>query len=38
MGIGRIFSGTVKVGQQVTIFSNKGETRKGKISEILTNE
>ena len=38
MWVGRIYSGTVKVGQQVTIFSNKGETRKGKISEILTNE
>lgn len=38
MWVGRIFSGTVKVGQQVTIFSNKWVTRKGKVSEILTNE
>jgi GTP-binding protein len=38
MWVGRIFSGTVKVGQQVVVFSNKWETRKGKISEILTNE
>jgi GTP-binding protein len=38
MGIGRVTSGKVKVGQQVTIFANNGVTRKGKISEILTNE
>jgi GTP-binding protein len=38
LGIGRVLSGKVKVGQQVTIFSNAGVTRKGKISDILTNE
>lgn len=38
MWVGRIFSGKVIVGQQVTVFSNKWETRKGKVSEILTNE
>ncbi len=38
LGIGRIYDGTVKVGQEVTITSNEGEKRKGKITKILTNE
>lgn len=38
MGIGRVTSGKVKVGQQIVIFANDGKVRKGKISEILTNE
>ena len=37
LGIGRIYSGTVKVGQEVFITSNDGVERKGKITEILTN-
>ena len=38
LGIGRIYEGTVKVGQEVFITSNDGVERKGKITEILTNE
>jgi len=38
LGIGRIYDGTVKVGQDVTVTSNAGEKRKGKITKILTNE
>jgi len=38
LGIGRVYSGTVKVGQEVIVTSNKGVQRKGKITEILTNE
>ena len=38
LGIGRVYDGTVKVGQEVTITSNEWKKRKGKISEILTNE
>ena len=38
LGIGRIYDGTIKVGQEVTITSNEGEKRKGKITKILTNE
>jgi len=38
LGIGRIYEGTVKQGQEVWIVSNNWEKRKGKITEILTNE
>ncbi len=38
LGIGRIYDGTVKVGQEVTITSNEWVKRKGKITKILTNE
>jgi len=38
LGIGRVYEGTVKVGQEVHITSNEGGKRKGKITEILTNE
>lgn len=38
LGIGRIYEGTVKVGQDVFITANDGTERKGKITEILTNE
>ncbi|NVP17196.1 translational GTPase TypA [Candidatus Gracilibacteria bacterium] len=37
LGIGRIYEGKVKVGQEVFITSNEGVERKGKITEILTN-
>ncbi len=38
LGIGRVYDGTVKVGQEVIITANDGTQRKGKISDILTNE
>jgi len=38
LGIGRIYDGTIKIGQEVVVTSNEGEKRKGKITEILTNE
>ena len=38
LGIGRVYEGTIKVGQEVTITANDGKQRKGKISDILTNE
>ncbi len=38
LGIGRVYEGTIKVGQEVVITANDGKQRKGKISEILTNE
>lgn len=38
LGIGRIYEGVVKVGQEVFITSNEWVERKGKITEILTNE
>lgn len=38
LAIGRVYEGKVKVGQEVTITANTWEKRKGKISEILTNE
>ena len=38
LGIGRIYEGTVKQGQDVWVVANDGAKRKGKISEILTNE
>jgi GTP-binding protein len=37
LGIGRVYEGVVKVGQEVFVTSNEGEQRKGKITEILTN-
>lgn len=36
MGIGRVYEGTVKVGQSVTIIGNDGARRTGKISKIYT--
>lgn len=38
LGIGRIYQGKVKVGQEVYISDNDGTERKGKITEILTNQ
>lgn len=38
LGIGRVYEGTVKQGQDVVITSNDGVQRKGKVTEILTNE
>ncbi len=38
LGIGRIYEGSIKVGQEVFVTSNDGAKRKGKITEILTNE
>jgi len=38
LGIGRVYEGVVKVGQEVFVTSNDGVQRKGKITEILTNE
>lgn len=38
LGIGRVYEGTIKVGQEVIITANDGTQRKGKISDILTNE
>jgi len=38
LGIGRVYEGTIKVGQEVFITANDGTKRKGKITEILTNE
>jgi GTP-binding protein len=37
LGIGRVYEGIVKVGQDVYITSNDGVERKGKITEVLTN-
>ncbi len=38
LGIGRVYQGVVKQGQDVWVTDNEGNKRKGKISEILTNE
>lgn len=38
LGIGRIYEWKVKVGQEVFITSNEWVERKGKITEILTNQ
>ena len=38
LGIGRVYEGTVKVGQEVFVTGNDGAKRKGKITEILTNK
>ena len=38
LGIGRVYEGTVKVGQEVFITANDGAQRKGKITDILTND
>jgi len=38
LGIGRVYDGTVKVWQEVIVTSNEWKKRKGKITEILTNE
>ncbi|AHF57473.1 translational GTPase TypA [Spiroplasma eriocheiris] len=36
LGIGRLFEGTIKVGQEVAIVDNAGNPRKGKITELFT--
>lgn len=36
LGIGRVYEGTAKAGQQVTIIGNDGVKRTGKISKIFT--
>lgn len=36
MGIGRVYEGTVKTGQNVSIIGNDGVIRSGKISKIFT--
>lgn len=38
LGIGRVYEGTVKQNQDVFITGNDGVVRKGRITEILTNE
>ncbi len=38
LAVGRVYEGTVKVGQQVTVKKPDGTARTGKISKILTNE
>ncbi len=38
LGIGRIYEWVVKIGQEVFVTSNDWKKRKGKITEILTNE
>ena len=38
LGIGRIYEWVVKVGQEVFVTSNEWVERKGKITEILTNQ
>jgi len=38
LAVGRIYEGKVRLGQEVVITSNAWEKRKGKISEVLTNE
>ncbi len=37
LGIGRVYDGIVKVGQEVVVTSNEGKQRKWKITDILTN-
>jgi GTP-binding protein len=37
LGVGRVYEGTVKVGQDVIITDNEGNQRKGKVTEVLTN-
>ena len=36
MGIGRVYEGTVKIGQSVTVIGNDGVRRTGKISKVYT--
>jgi GTP-binding protein len=36
MGIGRVYEGKVRVGDQVTIIGNDGKRRTGKISKVYT--
>ena len=38
LGVGRVYEGVVKQGQDVWVADNDGKKRKGKITEILTNE
>lgn len=36
LGVGRIYAGTLKPGQQVIVFDNDGNQRKGKIARVFT--
>ncbi|PID35017.1 MAG: translational GTPase TypA, partial [candidate division SR1 bacterium] len=36
LGVGRVYEGTAKTGQEVVIFDNEGNKRKGKISKLFT--
>lgn len=36
LGIGRVYEGTVAQGQEVVVFDNEGNKRKGKITRIFT--
>jgi GTP-binding protein len=36
MGIGRVYEGTVRIGQSVTVIGNDGVRRTGKISKVYT--
>ena len=38
LGIGRVYQGVAKVGQDIFITDNNGVERKGKLTKILTNE
>ena len=38
LGIGRVYQGVAKVGQDIYITDNNGVERKGKLTKILTNE
>lgn len=38
LGIGRVYEGTVKQNQDIIITANDGTQRKGRVTEILTNE
>lgn len=36
LAVGRIYEGTIKTGQSVTVIDNDGQTRTGKISKLFT--
>lgn len=36
LGIGRVYEGTIKPGQQVSVYGNDGAIRKAKISKVFT--
>jgi GTP-binding protein len=38
LGIGRVYQGVAKIGQDIFITDNNGVERKGKLTKILTNE
>lgn len=38
LGIGRVYEGTAKAGQQVLIYDNEGNKRKGKISKLYVTQ